>query len=1522
MRTSWLALNTYVRAVSRLIGYQSLESSIVRRRRPRITQATRLRVLGAARTAMAVFLTYAMAVMPAAAQQQQITPGSGGTILNGSFSGPSELGPKLKGAFLFEPEFPLASLKGVPIWNELEQLLDDPYLMALCSSLTSADPLVQTTPGTTTVGHGTDTPSPSAVVYPAYCSDGVIRRPGFGVTLPPLLLHPLNYNPTDGEEMRLLNPNYPGGTWMVPDILVQCSTPQGHQLTGCAGTKTANNPKGVPVTTGPFDPNRWVWTYKSVQVSPGTPRVQDTKIDYNAPIKPDINTTTFPPNPASFTCLITTEVVPAEGSMICGGDTGEPSYFGFGVNNPSGYSRPAVPGGTLAITSQCDGTYRPGCTVNPLPAGARLFDPAGRGNIIRRANGGDPLTGAGGTGPNGLRKPSLRVPPYGNRANPGYLVNTNANNVVPSNENDYVRNRQKAAVLGKALFWEQQVGSDTVQACGSCHAHAGADNRTKNQMNPNDIQAGPAGPDFFFEVGQSSPTLQGANHDLVASDFPIHKLRDPEIAGDPACSSPIVATINAGVLENTPGTLNGAPHFAGPFSRTVCAKANIANQRPDGTDQNDVASSMGVHFGMFRDIPPIGTGPGQSFGLPSAVGLVRSLLPDLRRTETIPPSVNVDPIPGFAGTDGSGNQFRRVEPRNTPTVFAAALNFDNFWDGRARHDFNGGSVFGAADPQKHVFITTPGATEDSGTGLTATRQIIRFVSIASLATGPALSKFEMSFDGRNWAKIGKKLLQAGVTPLANQLVDPTDGVLGPYSNQNGSACGSLLARERSPGTPAIGKPGLCINYPGLIRRAFNPHLWSNSGPNADHHLNGCYTDGRTPTDPLTPNCASGTGLAAGLPTDDDPFDHYLLTIANGAASATNTNQFTHMEANMSLFFGLSVAVWATLLMPDNTPLDQFLDKNPDQFESIGEVGEPGLVGPLPVCTTATQRHCFREVGNFKRDATFADPNANNCLFPHAGEGVITQTLVSVAPCKGTRTAGSNQPDPLLGLDIFQGSNLSLKNPNFRAARCGECHAGATLTDNTMPFTFKAQLLDFIGEFITAGNEALVEPLGMTRVITGFLLESELNENGQDAVERRIINQSIVPSNTGPLITQGLAFPDGITNFNGVLAFTPDSTGAGSAFFDNGVYNLGVTICEADQSHVVGRCDDIGRGANDAFGWPMSLAALLMKNLGGNGGAPCADSAHCSTEPGQALVTFNPSLGNGGGLFEETAQDQLINPGESDDVVNPKLPPYLAPFANKIPVGDSMPELDEIHAGINTLTDIAITEGFIDVLGPFNPAGVLNESYNNGDGPEMGTWPMVNRVGRFGSIKAPQLREVELTGPYFHNGGKLTLRQVVDFYVRGGDYPITNAEHRDFNIINLSLEKQSNLTEEEKVALVDFLLELTDDRVRFERAPFDHPELILPLDGTAPENTGGRVFTFGVEPGAMCDAASQFGPGQRACGAPALSGGRMFLDVPATGTAGNPGGAIPNFLGISNKRLVGPQASGPDCSPVATSQYCH
>ncbi len=45
---------------------------------------------------------------------------------------------------------------------------------------------------------------------------------------------------------------------------------------------------------------------------------------------------------------------------------------------------------------------------------------------------------------------------------------------------------QSLIVLGKALFWDVQVGSDGRTACATCHFHAGADHRVTNQI------AGPA----------------------------------------------------------------------------------------------------------------------------------------------------------------------------------------------------------------------------------------------------------------------------------------------------------------------------------------------------------------------------------------------------------------------------------------------------------------------------------------------------------------------------------------------------------------------------------------------------------------------------------------------------------------------------------------------------------------------------------------------------------------------------------------------------------------------------------------------------------------------------------------------------------------------------------------------------------------------------------------------------------------------------------------------------------------------
>ena len=89
----------------------------------------------------------------------------------------------------------------------------------------------------------------------------------------------------------------------------------------------------------------------------------------------------------------------------------------------------------------------------------------------------------------------------------------------------------------------------------------------------------------------------------------------------------------------------------------------------------------------------------------------------------------------------------------------------------------------------------------------------------------------------------------------------------------------------------------------------------------------------------------------------------------------------------------------------------------------------------------------------------------------------------------------------------------------------------------------------------------------------------------------------------------------------------------------------------------------------------------------------------------------------------------------------------------------------------------------------------------------------------GVFKTPTLRNVEFTGPFFHNGGEATLEQVIDFYSRGGDFPGGNVGRGI---------RQINLSADDRAALAAFMKSLSDDRVRFERAPFDHPELCVPV----------------------------------------------------------------------------------------------
>jgi hypothetical protein len=169
----------------------------------------------------------------------------------------------------------------------------------------------------------------------------------------------------------------------------------------------------------------------------------------------------------------------------------------------------------------------------------------------------------------------------------------------------------------------------------------------------------------------------------------------------------------------------------------------------------------------------------------------------------------------------------------------------------------------------------------------------------------------------------------------------------------------------------------------------------------------------------------------------------------------------------------------------------------------------------------------------------------------------------------------------------------------------------------------------------------------------------------------------------------------------------------------------------------------------------------------------------------------------------------------------------------------------------------------------DPASALMIPGRPGDGITQAPINCADDIARTAFFKTPQLRNVALTAPYFHNGGQLTLEQVVEFYNRGGDFNVvTELQIMDPDIEALGL----GLTQQEKQDLVDFLRNaLTDPRTVKQSAPFDHPQLFTPHG----HPSGPHGYPVEKDPQHPGQATTQ------------------FMEVPAVGAKG--GKALPTFL---------------------------
>lgn len=221
----------------------------------------------------------------------------------------------------------------------------------------------------------------------------------------------------------------------------------------------------------------------------------------------------------------------------------------------------------------------------------------------------------------------------------------------------------------------------------------------------------------------------------------------------------------------------------------------------------------------------------------------------------------------------------------------------------------------------------------------------------------------------------------------------------------------------------------------------------------------------------------------------------------------------------------------------------------------------------------------------------------------------------------------------------------------------------------------------------------------------------------------------------------------------------------TGFYDTGFASTGVAKASSD----------IGLGGVDDFGNPLSFSLQYLQHLAGNTekviDADASNVRACDFQE-EFAVNFQP-LYQSTGLF--TPKDGIKPQPQSAENC------YWPAASN----------------GFLPTTEAALAE------------------LNNPN-----TTKMVAEVNA--SFKVPSLRNVELTGPYMHNGSMATLEQVLEFYTRAGNFN-NDAKQvtRVFQLHHLQFSEQN------RDDLIAFLKTLTDERVRYQRAPFDHPQILIP-----------------------------------------------------------------------------------------------
>ncbi|GDX93529.1 hypothetical protein LBMAG46_35380 [Planctomycetia bacterium] len=467
--------------------------------------------------------------------------------------------------------------------------------------------------------------------------------------------------------------------------------------------------------------------------------------------------------------------------------------------------------------------------------------------------------------------------------------------VIVSDLRGMVRDSQLLAALGKAFFWDQQVGSDGQTACASCHFRAGADARPISfgmplrlaVSVPLDAAAAASGLELSCELradqvlrvyenrwggmvnfpGQLNLlAVQGLRKLTLAAQagvfFPVQQVRERLVLLQLADGVPedvrvswqglVTAVSGQAAAEGGSG---GVPGGAEAFAVEILTRlqlvldALLCSGAVRAADAAAASAYAAVNLPAGTDVAELqGRWPGLSSDqLLGVTGLGRALAPQEGQFGR---AVADDTQLACEQLLPATFQRRRELPRNAPSVINAVFSDRLFHDGRADSVFNGYDHLGdeAGVDGYGKWVVRNGRW---------CRVLVRLpdAALASQATAPLLSASEMSWFGRQYHHVARKLLDR--VPLSQQQVAGSDSHLG------------TLVRD--------GK--VMLTYRQLIQRAFCDEWWCG---------------GEVPA------------------------------VAERDALTGQALRLQQVEANFSLFWGVAVMAYQQRLVSDQSEFDELM----------------------------------------------------------------------------------------------------------------------------------------------------------------------------------------------------------------------------------------------------------------------------------------------------------------------------------------------------------------------------------------------------------------------------------------------------------------------------------------------------------------------------------------------------------------------------------------------------------------------